>query len=317
MTSGQGTAKTIVYQLKVTLLGVRPPIWRRLRIWGDSTLLDLHDAIQAAMGWTDSHLHEFLIGETRYGDPDLEDEWAADVRDESETRLSEVLGGEGTRFRYVYDFGDDWQHQILVEKILPPDPELFSPVCIAGRRACPPEDVGGVPGFQRFLQAMADPAHPEHDEYLTWFGGEFDPEEFDRQVVNEALRDMALYSSTVYTTERVDFVVYSHTAPYAKFYLFRPEGEIELSAAANNGHPGQEDSPLISERIGILMLSLGLEGFEGDLYLDRQHVAEDEVEGLVASASELLAEVDEMGEGGLLAVHWMEEVGLWDFPAEE
>ncbi len=317
MGSGQTVSETTVYQLKITLLGMQTPIWRRLQIRGDFTLADLHDTIQAAMGWTDSHLHEFLIGEARYGEPDLEEEYAANIQDEGEVILYQVLGVEGMRFRYVYDFGDDWQHDVLVEQILPPDPDLTVPICTDGQRACPPEDVGGVPGYEHFLEAMADPSNPEHNEYMTWFGGEFDPEEFDLEEANEALRDMAVYTSTVYTTERVDFVVYSHTPPYAKFYLFRPEGPADLGAAAHNGHPAEENGLLSNERIGILMLSIGVDGFEGDLYLDRRHVAEDEIEGLVDSASELLAEVDEMGEGGLLAVHWMEEIGLWDFPAEE
>ncbi|HSJ55101.1 MAG TPA: plasmid pRiA4b ORF-3 family protein [Anaerolineae bacterium] len=315
MTSTQ--SEQSVYQLKVTILGLQHPVWRRLQILGDSTLADLHDAIQAAMGWTDSHLHEFIIGQTRYGEPNLEEEYEANMQDEGQVLLSDVLGGEGTRFRYVYDFGDDWQHEVVVEEILPADPDVFYPICTGGQRACPPEDVGGAPGFEHFLEAMANPADPEHNEYMTWFGGVFDPDEFDLEEANEALRDTAVYTSTVYTTEQIDFVVYSHTPPYAKFYLFRPEGEPGLGSAAHNGHPADEDDVLANERIGILMLSMGPDGFEGDLYLDRRRVGQDEIEGLVDSASELLGELDEMGEGGLLALHWMEEIGLWDFPAEE
>lgn len=317
MASGQSTSETSVYQLKVTLLDVHPPIWRRLQVWGDSTLADLHDAIQAAMGWNDSHLHEFLIGETRYGEPDMEEEQAARIEDEGRVLLLDVLEREGIRFRYVYDFGDGWEHEILVEKILAPDPDVFYPNCIAGERACPPEDVGGVPGFERFLQAMADPADPEHNEYMTWFGGEFFPDEFDVEEANEALQEMIVQVSTVYTTERLDFVTYPHTPPYGKFYVFRPEEEEDLGVAGHNGHPVEEDGTLANERIGILMLSLGPDGFEGDLYLDRRHVRPDEIESLIESVSELLDEVDDMDEGGLLAVHWMEEIGIWDFAPGE
>jgi|GEM_PF-1816158 len=314
MTSGQPTAEPPVYQLKITLMGTQPPIWRRLQVLGDSTLSELHDAIQAAMGWTDSHLHEFHIGEARYGEPSLEEELVPRTQDEGDALLSDVLGGEGTRFRYIYDFGDGWQHDILVEKILPPDPDVFYPVCTGGQRACPPEDVGGVGGFQQFLEAMANPASPEHNEYMTWFGGEYDPEAFDLEEANEVLRDMASFTSTVFTTELVDFIVYSDTPPYAKFYLFRPEEESSLETASHNGHPADEEEVMVNERIGILMLSVGPDGFEGDLYLDRRHVEEDEIERLVDATAELLDEVDEAGEGGLVAVHWMEEIGLWDFP---
>lgn len=318
MTSGQPTSEPSVYQLKITLLGTRPPIWRRLQVLGDSTLAELHEAIQAAMGWTNSHLHEFHIGEARYGEPSLEEEYAPHTLDENDALLFAVLGGEGTRFRYIYDFGDGWQHEILLEKVLPADPDVFYPVCTGGERACPPEDVGGVVGFQRFLEAMADPSHQDHDEYMTWFGAEYDPEEFDLEEANEALQDIASLSSTVYTTEVADFV-YSHASPYAKFHIFRPVEETEVDTAAHNGHPADEDDDELmgSERIGVLMLSMGPHGFEGDLYLDRRHVRENEIEDLVDATGELLDEMDETGEGGLLAVHWMDEIGLWDFQEEE
>jgi hypothetical protein len=316
MTSGQPASKTPVYLLKVALLHVRPAIWRRLKVPGDHALADLHEAIQVAMGWTNSHMHEFLIGEARYGEPSPEGGYAPGVQDEADAVLSDVLGGVGSKFRYVYDFGDDWQHEIVVEEILPPDPDLLYPICTGGGRASPPEDVGGPPGYERFLEAMADPADPEHREYVEWFGDEFDPEAFSVEDVNEMLRDSATFTSTVYTTAQVDFVVYSHTPPYAKFYLFRPEGGVGLGTAAHNGHPAEDDDALADERIGILMLSSGGEGFEGDLYLDRKLVAEEEVEELVEATAELLTLLDDTEEGGLLAVHWMEEIGLWDLPED-
>jgi hypothetical protein len=316
MISGQSASDTPVYLLKVTLLYVHPPVWRRLKLRGDLALSDLHYAIQIAMGWTDSHLHEFLIGKVRYTEHGVEEEDASGTEDEAEALLSEVIHRAGDTFRYVYDFGDDWQHEVLVEKVLPPDPDLLYPVCTGGERACPPEDVGGPPGFERFVEAMADPTDPEHDDYLEWFGDEFDPESFSVDDANEMLREAAMYTSTVYTTEKVDFVVYTQAPPYVRFYLFRSEGGTGLDVAAHNGHSGEDVDSRGDERIGILMLSAGMEGFEGDLYLDRKLVAEEEIEDLVDATAELLAELDDLEVGGLLAVHWMEEIGVWDLPAD-
>jgi hypothetical protein len=174
-----------VYQLKVTIQGIRPPIWRRLQVRGSATLPKLHDAIQIAMGWTDSHLHMFNVGGVSYGlpDPGLDD-----VRSEQRVKLGQIVSGAKDRFTYEYDFGDSWEHEILVEKVLPPDPGVHYPICLAGKRACPPEDVGGVWGYADFLDAIAHPEHAEHEEMLEWVGGAFDPEAFDLQAVNGALK---------------------------------------------------------------------------------------------------------------------------------
>lgn len=177
-----------VYQLKVTLRGIRPPIWRRLQVRGSATLPKLHDAIQIAMGWTDSHLHLFNVGGVSYGvpDPDFDD----DVRSERRIKLGQIVYGAKDRFSYEYDFGDSWEHEILVEKVLPPDPAVHYPICLTGKRACPPEDVGGVWGYADFLEAIAHPEHAEHEEMLEWVGGAFDPEAFDLEAVNQALRQL-------------------------------------------------------------------------------------------------------------------------------
>jgi hypothetical protein len=166
-----------VFQLKATILGIKPPVWRRVLVAESSTLLDLHNVLQGAFGWYDCHLHEFEIDGSRYGTDDGET-WGPPVKDERRTRLGRVAR-EGTTMRYVYDFGDDWVHKVVVEKVLPADPKISYPVCIAGKRACPPEDCGGVWGYQQFLAAISDPDHPEHEEMLEWVGGAFDPEELD------------------------------------------------------------------------------------------------------------------------------------------
>ncbi len=176
------------YQIKITLNDSRPPIWRRILVPSNITLRKLHDILQIVMGWTDSHLHQFTIEGKGYGDAQ-NDEWD-DLRllPEQRYRLSQVAPRSGARFQYEYDFGDSWEHSLRVEKILPPEPGTRYPQCLAGKRACPPEDVGGVWGYQEFLEALADPDDPQHDEYLEWIGGAFDAEAFDPGDVNTRLR---------------------------------------------------------------------------------------------------------------------------------
>ncbi len=177
-----------IYQIKVTLRGSKPPIWRRLLVAGDTTLFDLHKIIQIAMGWTDSHLHQFIIDGAYYSIPS-EDDWVP-VVDEREHRLAEIAPTEQSKFIYEYDFGDSWEHKIVVEKILPADPKLKYPFCLKGRRACPPEDVGGIWGFKEFLEAMQDPKHKDHESYLEWWGETYDPEEFDLDEINRELQNI-------------------------------------------------------------------------------------------------------------------------------
>ncbi|NJL46369.1 MAG: plasmid pRiA4b ORF-3 family protein [Leptolyngbyaceae cyanobacterium SM2_5_2] len=178
-----------VYQLKITIRDIRPPIWRRVQVRSDVTLGHLHWVIQHAMGWTNSHLHSFTIRDIDYGQPmpDLGfDELG--LRDEQKVKLSKVIAGEGFKFSYLYDFGDSWEHEILVEKVLPADPEASYPVCIKAKRACPPEDCGGVWGYQNFLDAIRSVDHPEHEEMLEWVGGSFDPEDAELDEVNHLLK---------------------------------------------------------------------------------------------------------------------------------
>jgi hypothetical protein len=166
------SATTAVLSLKVTLRNSKPPIWRRILVPAGMTLADLHTAIQIAMGWHGGHLHDFDVGGEHYGDPDTTD----DVANERRLTLKTLVNSGITRFTYTYDFGDDWEHLILIEK--PPSAALAAPACGAGARACPPEDCGGIWGYAELLEILADPNHPQHDEQLEWLGDAFDPEAF-------------------------------------------------------------------------------------------------------------------------------------------
>ncbi len=180
-----------IYQFKVNLTESHPPIWRRIQVL-DCTLGELHEVLQVVMGWEDCHLHQFIVRGEQYGSFDPEDrEWEMEMEDEGQISISQVAKtGRKVRFIYEYDFGDSWQHEILLEKILEPEPKVKYPRCVEGARACPPEDVGGVWGYADFLQAMADPKHPEHRDMKEWIGGKFDPEKFDLKAVNRELRTL-------------------------------------------------------------------------------------------------------------------------------
>ena len=177
-----------VYQLKVTLDDVSPPVWRRLLVSGDTNLLTLHEIIQEAMGWQNYHLHMYTIAGQIYGDPEDDEYDELGTKDETRYRLNQLGLGEKARFKYEYDFGDSWHHTILVEKILQAEKGARYPICLAGKNACPPEDVGGVWGYETFVAAIANPKHEEHEHYRAWIGGDFDPKEFNLDKVNERVR---------------------------------------------------------------------------------------------------------------------------------
>ena len=178
---------TTIYQLKVTLKHTQPAIWRRLQVPSDIKLGKLHLVLQDALGWTNSHLHQFLVGERRIGIQDMDDAFGDELEDENRVKLSQIAI-EKTRLRYEYDFGDSWEHEILVEKVLPAVDGIRYPFCTAGKRACPPEDCGGVSGYERLLEIIVDPDHEEHAEMLEWLGGPFDPEAFDLERTNVLMR---------------------------------------------------------------------------------------------------------------------------------
>lgn len=174
----RAASSPMVCRLKVTLRGAKPAIWRRIEVPGSTTLPKLHRILQAAMGWQDSHLHCFEIGKVTYGvpDPDFPD----GMRNEKTVRLADVIG-EKMRFTYVYDFGDDWTHDIVVEDIAAARGGEPSVQLLGGARAAPPEDVGGIGGYRDFVRALSDKRHGEHERMLEWVGGSFDPETFDAE----------------------------------------------------------------------------------------------------------------------------------------
>ena len=173
------TADEII-SLKVTLQGIRPPIWRRLLVPGKMTLGHLHEAIQAAMGWHGGHLHQFDIDGRAYGNPRTVD----DVADQARLTLNGVLKAGVTRFTYLYDFGDNWDHIIGIEGKKPPVDGQTYPVCVAGKRNCPPEDCGGAWGYQDLLAILDDPSHPDRDDWIEMIDDDFDPEAFSLNQAN-------------------------------------------------------------------------------------------------------------------------------------
>lgn len=175
-----------IYQFKVTLIGVAPPIWRRIQVAGGYTLAQLHRVLQVAMGWENCHLYMFRIGSKTYGPSNIDDDDDLGLIEAKRAHLSAVLSSVGTSSTYVYDYGDNWQHELLLEAIVMPAQDTTYPRCVAGERRCPPEDVGGIGGYTDYLEAMADPNHDEHEEMMMW-RGPFDPEEFSVVGVNQEL----------------------------------------------------------------------------------------------------------------------------------
>ncbi len=186
------------YLLKIQLLDIEPSIWRRFVVPASITLDRLHDVIQIVMGWTDSHLHEFTIGKKRYTEAP---EWKEDGLEGGKYRLVNLIKRKGRTFGYVYDFGDNWEHELVLEESRYSDPRStmeMEVACLEGERACPPEDVGGAYGYLEFCKALKDPNHREHKSYLEWAGGDFDSERFDVESVNLELMKYLRWSRDRY-----------------------------------------------------------------------------------------------------------------------
>jgi hypothetical protein len=180
-----------IYQFKITLLGIKPRVWRRIQVT-DGTLEDLHWHIQGAFGWNNSHLHDFDVGPDRYGIPSMLDmEEMPECKDSTKTLLSDILPSDGNQFafKYTYDLGDNWEHEVLLEGVVTAPRKIKYPVCLEGERACPPEDCGGPGGYERLLEVLADPAHKEHAHYQDWVGY-FDPKYFDARDATAAMREL-------------------------------------------------------------------------------------------------------------------------------
>ena len=177
--------------MRIELRSVEPHVWRRADIPVASTLLALHDIIQVTMGWTDTHLFEFVVGDRAYGaltlDPDLEPkQYKA-----SSVRLRTLIDRGIDRFEYIYDFGDYWQHDVIIEEVRDGDAEIDYPAFVDGERRCPPEDVGNAEGFMEFLEAALVPGHPEHERMVTWYGKRFAFTDIDERDIRRRLAQLA------------------------------------------------------------------------------------------------------------------------------
>jgi hypothetical protein len=174
-----------IYQIKVTLKNIAPPVWRKILVESDTALYDLHKILQTTMGWSNAHLHQFVHRKKFYSNPVMEEEWIDDRQvDYTGVTIADLLKNEKQSMVYEYDFGDGWKHTIVIEKILPGIKGAKYPVCVAGKRNCPPEDCGGPLGYQDMLSILADQKHEEYKELKEWLGGPYDPEAFDLNKIN-------------------------------------------------------------------------------------------------------------------------------------
>ena len=184
--------KNNIYHLLIELNHSEPKIWRRVLVPANIPLTDLHKIIQTTMGWTNTHLHQFIKNNTIYSTGQEEEDIWGDIESvdykENNILLNDLLNIEKDNITYEYDFGDGWEHDIILEKILPVDEKTKYPVCLAGKMNCPPEDCGGVFGYSDLLKILKNPAHEEYESYMEWLDGEFDPELFDIDEVNDLLQ---------------------------------------------------------------------------------------------------------------------------------
>jgi hypothetical protein len=205
----------LVFQIEVTLKESKPPIWRRFQVPSTMTLAQFHDALQIIMGWTDSHLHRFIVNGKEYGRPDHEKRFADDdpLRDEHRVRLASLFPVVPASLLYEYDYGDGWQHVLVVEQYWSASPDVQYPVCVEGERACPPEDVGGIHGYEELLAVLADPKHEENEGMRMWAGEDIEPEAFDVETVNQSLRHhfiAAELNDISFTTKQGQYLAFIH-----------------------------------------------------------------------------------------------------------
>ena len=193
-TAAESAGPSKIIGLKITLLGIDPPIWRRFSVPSEITLARLHDVIQIVMGWFDSHLHQFIDRQdTLYSSGFLLDD-DPEVIDGKDVPLRRIVEGPGSALLYQYDFGDGWEHRLEIQSIEDPEPGVSYPLCVEGNRACPPEDCGGTWGYEELLEILGDPTHEEYAERLEWVADNYDPERFDLDEVNERLAHVAQQS---------------------------------------------------------------------------------------------------------------------------
>jgi hypothetical protein len=174
-----------IYQIQIVLTDIEPKIWRRLLVNSDTSLVDLHRIIQTAMGWTNSHLHRFNDGVTDYSPKEFEVE---DSKDSRKVKLKTILNIEKSKLLYEYDFGDGWNHDIILEKIIKEEDKEQIPRCLKGEGNCPPEDCGGTWGYEDLLKTISDSHHEDYESMMEWLGGEFDPNFFDQDQINQQLK---------------------------------------------------------------------------------------------------------------------------------
>jgi hypothetical protein len=183
---------TKIARIKIELEHIAPLIWRRVDVSLTTNLRALHEIIQAVMPWENYHLYKFAIGERVYGEPDPEDAvWGRKIYQAKGMRLGTLVERGVSELLYTYDFGDDWQHRVIVEEVLDAQPGTDYPTFIDGERTAPPEDVGGPPGFMDFVEAMAKPRHPQRKDLVRWYGGPFNPVDFGADRIAESIRSIA------------------------------------------------------------------------------------------------------------------------------
>ena len=195
------TKKT--YQIQISLRGSKPRIWRRILVKSDLLLSDFHNIIQTSMGWTNSHLHQFIKDRIFYSCRMSDDDFYEDMDnvDYSKMRIADLLNKEKDKINYEYDFGDGWEHDIVLEKIYSNGDHKNTPVCLTGKNNCPPEDCGGIWGYYNMLEILKQPEHEEYEEYIEWLGEDFGPKYFNKEKINEKLATKKYIRSTIFSSE--------------------------------------------------------------------------------------------------------------------